>query len=64
MAIIVNMLEIKFKDDASASRKAIFANDAHQICITVRGCAIDGTGKTITNFRLRVPSVIGEGVLG
>ncbi|MGY8626739.1 hypothetical protein [Chromobacterium violaceum] len=56
MAIIVNMLEIKFKDDASASRKAIFANDAHQICITVRGRAIDGTGKTITNFR---PETIG-----
>ncbi|MGC0152003.1 hypothetical protein ACPRNU_06045 [Chromobacterium vaccinii] len=56
MATIPDLLEIKFKDDSSASKKSIFANDAHQICVTVRLRALDGNKKTIKNFR---PETIG-----
>ncbi|WP_434628288.1 hypothetical protein [Chromobacterium sp. CV08] len=51
MATTANLLEIKFKDDSSTSKKAIFANDRHQLCVTVRLRGLDGNGKTITNFR-------------
>ncbi|AUH51659.1 hypothetical protein CXB49_12965 [Chromobacterium sp. ATCC 53434] len=56
MAITANFLEIKFKDDSSTSKKGLFANDAHQVGITVRLRGVDGSGKVIKDFR---PDTIG-----